>query len=149
MIFAVFDTDIFLQGILSEGGPADACLRLVFKGSIRLILTDAVLSEVENVVTRPVLVQKYTQLRSERPKQLIEKTYSKAIVVEYPKRIFVFERDPADEIFINLALQNNADYLVSRDRDLLDLRSDSAFSSQFPNLKIVTPVEFLKIVRAT
>lgn len=148
MIFAVFDTNIFLQGILSEGGPADACLRLVFNGSIRLILTDAILSEVENVVTRPALVQKYSQLRSERPKQLIEKTYSKAIVVEYPKRTFVFERDPADEIFINLALENNADYLVSRDRDLLDLRSDSAFSSQFPNLKIVNPIEFLKIVRA-
>jgi len=32
--------------------------------------------------------------------------------------------------------------------DLLDLRSDAEFSSQFPNLKIVTPVGFLEMVRA-
>ncbi len=131
MIFAVFDTNVFLQGILSEGGPADDCLRLVFNRSIRLILTDAILSEVENVITRPTLVQKYAQLRTTRPKQLIEKIYSRAIVVEPPKRIFTFERDPTDEIFINLALENKADYLVSRDRDLRDLSSDPAFASQF------------------
>ena len=80
---------------------------------------------------------------------MIEKIYSKAIVAENPTKIFSFQRDPTDEIFINLALANHADYLVSRDRDLLDLRDDSAFSSQFPDLKIVSPVGFLEIVRAT
>ena len=80
---------------------------------------------------------------------MIEKIYSKAIIAENPKKIFTFQRDPTDEIFINLALANHADYLVSRDRDLLDLREDSEFSSQSPGLTIVTPVGFLEIVRAT
>ena len=149
MIVAVFDTNIFLQGILSEGGPADSCLRLVFDGSIYLVVTDAVLEEVEDVISRPSLVSKFSQLRTSRPRFMIEKIYSKAIVAENPTKIFSFQRDPTDEIFINLALANHADYLVSRDRDLLDLRDDSAFSSQFPDLKIVSPVGFLEIVRAT
>ena len=149
MIFAVLDTNIFLQGILSEGGPADSWLKLVFDGSIYLIVTDAVLDEVEDVISRPSMVSKYSQLRTSRPRSMIEKIYSRAIIAENPKRIFTFQRDPTDEIFINLALANHADYLVSRDNDLMDLRSDSQFSSQFPVLTIVTPVGFLEIVRTT
>ena len=42
----------------------------------------------------------------------------------------------------------HADYIVTRDNDLLDLMKDSDFVSQFPALNIVTPVGFLEIVRA-
>ncbi len=34
MIAAVFDTNIFLQAILSETGPANACLEELFAGRI-------------------------------------------------------------------------------------------------------------------
>ena len=146
MIDAVFDTNIFLQAILSEAGPADACLQLVFNKRVRLVTTAAILQELETVITRPSLIAKYSKLRTERPRQLIDKIYSKAIVIEQSRRIYKFERDRTDEIFINLALTWGADYLVSRDKDLLDLRLDSEFSSQFPELRIVTPVGFLKVV---
>jgi hypothetical protein len=36
---------------------------------------------------------------------------------------------------------------VSRDKDLLDLRSDPDFCMQFPNLTVVDPVEFLRVNR--
>lgn len=149
IIRAVFDTNIFLQAILSEGGPANACVKHVFAGSIRLIVTDSVLREINDVVTRPKLVSKYPILATERPRELIEKIISSALIVGDPWPIFKLGRDRNDEVFMNLAIENKANYLVTRDRDLLDLRDDSAFSSQFPNLKIVTPVGFLEIVRAT
>lgn len=148
MIVAVFDTNIILQGILSEGGPADECLRFVFQGKVRLITTDAVLGEIEDVISRPKLVSKYPQLRTERPNQIIAKIRSEAAFVSQPPNIYRFERDPKDEIFINLAIAANAEYLVSRDNDLLDLRLDEEFTSSFPDLKIVSPFDFLQAVRA-
>ena len=62
--------------------------------------------------------------------------------------MFQLARDKDDAKFVDLAVTTGASYIVTRDRDLLDLRSDSAFSSQFPDLQIVTPVGFMEIVRA-
>jgi predicted nucleic acid-binding protein len=39
-------------------------------------------------------------------------------------RVFEYPRDPNDEPYINLAIPARAKYLVSRDKDLLDLMSD-------------------------
>ena len=57
-----------------------------------------------------------------------------------------FPRDPKDEPYINLALAANADYLVTRDNDLLDLMNDSDFRQQFPGLTILDPVAFLRVL---
>ncbi|MGH9948386.1 MAG: putative toxin-antitoxin system toxin component, PIN family [Pyrinomonadaceae bacterium] len=148
MIVAVFDTIVILQAILNEGGPADECVRIVFDGKVKLVVAEAVLAEVEDVVSRPKMKRKYPQLQTERRYKLIEKLRSVAAVVKEPSKIFSFERDRTDEIFLNLALGFNADFLVSRDQDLLDLRDDSEFTSKYPSLRIVNPFEFLQAVRA-
>ena len=148
MIVAVFDTNIILQAILNEGGPADACVRFVFDGQVRLVITEAVFGEIEDVVSRPKMKAKYPQLRTERRNQLIEKLRSIAAAVQEPSKIYSFERDRTDEIFLNLALEFSADHLVTRDRDLLDLRDDLEFISRYPSLKIVDPFEFVQVVRA-
>jgi putative PIN family toxin of toxin-antitoxin system len=148
MISAVFDTNVILQAILNEGGPADECTKEVFTGKIQLVTTENILREISEVVSRPALKSKYPILRSERPAELIEKIRSVAAVVEHPPPIYAFERDKTDEVFLNLALGFGVHYLVSRDRDLLDLRSDELFVTRFPDLSIVTPVGFLEVFRA-
>jgi len=54
--------------------------------------------------------------------------------------------------YINLAVEAEADFIVSRDNDLLDLMTDFSveakeFRQKFRTLKIVEPIEFLQIVR--
>ena len=55
-------------------------------------------------------------------------------------------RDPKDEPDLNLAADCQAEYLVSRDRGLLEGADDIA--TVLPNLRILDPVEFLAAVRA-
>lgn len=148
MIYAVFDTNVLLQAILSEGGPADECVQLTFSEDVTLVTSDAVLDELKDVISRPSLIAKYEELRTERPQFLIQKIYSKAIIVSSAPREFILERDRSDEIFVNLALKMHAEFLVSRDKDLLDLMKDSEFCSRFPDLQIVDPVDFLRAFRA-
>jgi predicted nucleic acid-binding protein len=49
---------------------------------------------------------------------------------------------------LNLAIAANVGYLVSRDKDLLDLMMDQTFVGKFPQLRVVEPVAFLQAVRA-
>jgi predicted nucleic acid-binding protein len=61
---------------------------------------------------------------------------------------FHYERDPEDEPYVNLAVVTDAKYLVSLDRDLLDLMDSISeegrqFQRRYPMLKILRPAELL------
>lgn len=62
---------------------------------------------------------------------------------DVPKAV-VLERDPKDEPYLNLAIAAKAHYLVSRDRDLLDLMSDENFRERNPDLLILDPAAFIQ-----
>lgn len=75
----------------------------------------------------------------------------KAEFVEKVPTHFTYSRDPNDEPYLNLAIETEAIFLVSRDNDLLDLMTgftDEAkeFRQRFRKIKIVNPVEFVKII---
>jgi putative PIN family toxin of toxin-antitoxin system len=48
-------------------------------------------------------------------------------------------RDPDDDMFLSCALESGADYIVTGDRDLLDMRT-------FRGTRIVTPTQFLLLL---
>ncbi len=147
MTDAVFDTVIYLQATLSDKGAAYACWQLVEKGEVRVFITEAILAEIEDVLNRPKLRKKYSVLTDEKIAEVLQSVRAHAVLIENINRIYAFERDPNDEIFINLALVCEAEFLVSRDNDLLDLRKDESFKISFPQLRIVSPAEFLEIYR--
>lgn len=67
---------------------------------------------------------------------------------------FELRRDPKDEKYIVLAVAVEASFLVSRDKDLLDLMNDAHpdsrdFRACFPHLRILDPVAFLAATSLT
>ena len=63
-----------------------------------------------------------------------------------------YPRDPKDEPYIGLAATAKADYLVSRDKDLLSLMTGhSAAAKEFRRrthpLRVLDPVDFLEALR--
>lgn len=146
---AVFDTVIYLQAALSDKGAAYACWQLIEKGEARVFITEAILAEIEDVLNRPKLRRRYSVLTDEKIAEVLQAIRAHAVIIENISQIYVFERDPNDEVFINLALACKAEFLVSRDNDLLDLRKNEDFKLSFPDLKIINPAEFLEIYRKT
>jgi len=72
---------------------------------------------------------------------------------DVPRR-FELPRDPDDESYLNLAIEAEARFLVTRDRDLLDLmrwdtKEGRDFQSRFRQLKILDLVAFLKEIEAS
>jgi predicted nucleic acid-binding protein len=67
-------------------------------------------------------------------------------------REIVLPRDPKDEPYLNLACGAEADYLVSRDSDLLDLATPddslgATLREKCPRLAILDPPSFIAAVR--
>ena len=145
----VFDCRVFLQGLLSKSGPAVACLEFTEQDRLRLVISEEVLAEIKDVLSRPWLREKYPNLTVEKVENLIEMLLDKAEFVKEVPKHFTYSRDPNDEPYLNLAIETKADYIVSRDNDLLDLMTDytdeaKEFRQRFRPLKVVQQPGFCK-----
>jgi putative PIN family toxin of toxin-antitoxin system len=145
----VVDTNILLQSLLNEAGPAAKCLGYFRRGEVDLVVSRQTLQEAQDVLTRSSLRTRYAkQLTDERVQSLLNFLMYRGTYLRSVKRWFEYARDPGDEPFLNLAIEVEADYLISRDPDVLDLMKwetevGREFQKRFRFLKIVTPVEFL------
>jgi putative PIN family toxin of toxin-antitoxin system len=148
----VFDRMTYLQAAASTAGPAAAALRLLEAGAISLFISEAVLREVRDVLSRPRVRRKNTQLTDESVAGFLQYLSEKAFLVDSIPEQFSYPRDPKDEPYVNLALAAGARFLVTWDKDLLDLmRADlpdgKSFQERFPGLTILDPVAFLRETR--
>jgi putative PIN family toxin of toxin-antitoxin system len=116
---------------------------------ISLFVSNDILDEVRDVLSRPKIRQKNPRITDKQVDALLTRLAEQGTLIESVSKHFSYERDPKDEKYINLAVEADAAYLVSRDNDLLDLmREDLAagkdFRQQFPILTILNPVAFLR-----
>jgi putative PIN family toxin of toxin-antitoxin system len=143
---------VYLQATASESGPAAALLRLVDNDVISLFVSNEILDEVRDVLSRPKIRKRNPDINDERVDALIIRISGKATIVGDVRQHFIYSRDPKDKKYINLAIEVTPDYIVSHDKDLLDLMtgySDECkeFRRRFRSLKIIEPVAFLNTVR--
>jgi putative PIN family toxin of toxin-antitoxin system len=148
----VFDCNILLQAVARKTVPAAACLRLAEEGLVQLRLSEEILTELSEVLKRPTIRTRYPELTDEIIEDFLNGLRSIAgVISDVPKR-FSYPRDVDDEPYLNLAIEAEANYLVSRDRDLLDLMTGydnecKEFRQRFRSLTVIEPIEFLKDVR--
>jgi putative PIN family toxin of toxin-antitoxin system len=144
---------VFLQGAGRRGNAARKCLDLIDDGVVELCLSADVLKEIEEVLHRPEILQKFPLIASEDSQTLLRAARSKSLLLVNPPKAFTLPRDPDDEAYIDLAVAANANYLVTwNDRHLTYLmRQDTPegieFCRRFPNLKITDPPTFLHDIR--
>ncbi len=147
----VFDCNIFIQALLNPNGVAAKCLDLVRENKILLFVSKATIDEVRDVILRPNILARLPDAASEQIEAFIEDILSVSVFTKKVSQIFKYKRDPKDEMIIDLAVACDADYIVSRDKDLLDLMKSfddesKEFRQKFRLLKVIAPVEFLKII---
>jgi putative PIN family toxin of toxin-antitoxin system len=109
-------------------------LRALRDTAFGVILSEAILLEVLDVLSRKQLVEKY-DLRTEEPLALDDLLLLRGQAVTPVRRIQAC-RDPLDDMFLEAAIAGQADVLVSGDADLLAL-------SPFEGLPLLSPAAFL------
>jgi putative PIN family toxin of toxin-antitoxin system len=147
----VFDCNLFVQGIANRNSPARQAMRLFFNGDISLFVSEPIVREVREVLNRAQLRRKLPGINDRIVNAFLTKLEAKAILIANVPEEFHYERDPDDEMYINLAVVANASYLVSRDKDLLDLVTTSTdiarqFRSRYPFLRIMTAADFITAI---
>ena len=144
---------IYLQATISEFGTAAVLLRLAENNEISLFVSHEIISEIRGVLSRTKIRGSNLDITDERVDALITRiSESSRVIVDVPQH-FAYSRDPKDEKYVNVAVEARADYIVSRDKDLLDLMTGYTdeckdFRRRFRPLKVVAPEEFLKTIEA-
>jgi len=126
---AVFDTNVLVAAFVTEG----ICSKILIRGrkkQFHLIVCPVILQEFERV-----LIKKFSATRNEARSAL--QIVSEAIhsVVRPSQLVQSVCRDPDDDAILACALEAGADYLVTGDVDLLELKT-------YKGIRIVTPRDF-------
>jgi len=144
----VVDTNILLRGLLNSrsasGRIVDACDRR----RVLMLLSKPLLAEYRAVLTYPAIVERYTELTSEKVEIALRRLQYVGEVLRAVKARFDYPRDPKDSKVIELAIAGRATHIVSADEDLLSLpgaRGDAArrFRQRLPGTEVLRPDDFL------
>ena|SRR5688500_10034682 len=144
----VFDCNVFLQGIANRNSPARRALRLFFDGAILLFISEPIIRELRDVLNRSEVRRRLPGIHDRIVNAFLTKLDAQAILIANVPEEFHYERDPDDEMYLNLAIVVNATYLVSRDQDLLDLMTTATdiaqrFRSRYPFLRVMNAKDFI------
>lgn len=125
----IIDTNIIISGI-GFGGKPRKILQLILDNKIKAVISPILLAELEDVITK-----KFPKLANNF--ELINKKLRKKILVVKPKdSINVLKADPDDNKVLEAAVEGKCSYIVTGDKELLDLTS-------YKNIKIITADQFL------
>lgn len=114
-------------------------------GRLILDISPEIISEVGDVLSRPKVRRQLPALTDETVEAFLRDVLGRSAMLSDVPEVFRLERDPKDERYINLAVGSGASYLVTWDRDLLDLMDDEGFRQRFPHLIILEPPALLRL----
>jgi putative PIN family toxin of toxin-antitoxin system len=127
----IFDTNVWISFLI--GKTLSKIKGHISDGKITIVTTEQLLTEIKTVTSREKLKKYFPK---ERVNELIELLETIAEKVEIKPTHFI-NRDPKDNFLLDLIDSSNADYLVTGDKDLLEL-------NPFKTAQILTPKQFEK-----
>ncbi len=138
MIVAVVDTNILVSSVISDRGPLRRVFELWREARFTLVSSLGLLEEIGHVLRYPRIRQRYGLPESDILAFLHLLSTAATIV---PPQTFPL-RDlpgPSDAKLFSAALAGRAEYLVTGDLQLLELRD-------YAGIQVVSPADFVAIV---
>lgn len=130
----VFDTNVYISGLLFTGGRLTHLVEQTQEGCFDLYYSPAIIEEIKKVLT----VKFEWDLND--IDRLIKKVERMGEVVYPTTKIDVVKTDETDNRILECALACNADYVITGDKKhLIGLKHPF-------NFKIVSPSEFYQII---
>ena len=137
MLRVVLDTNVLVSGVISEKGAPRRILDVWKKEHFVLVTSIAIIAEIVRVLHYPHIKNKYRL--KEDDIQSVETTLANdALVLEDMYKVRR-SRDPEDDIFLACALEGRADYIVSGDPHLLEIK-------YYHGVQIISPSQLLEIL---
>jgi putative PIN family toxin of toxin-antitoxin system len=137
---AVLDTNVIISATLIRGGNEDHIIRAWQRGAFELVLSPQILEEMGRALFYEKL-RRFRWMTEEETAELLQALAQGSVLVSGRGKVKA-SRDPEDDKFLAAAVEAEARFVVTGDRDLLGLKS-------YRGVRIVRPARFLKIIRRT
>ena len=134
----VLDTNVIISATLIRGGNEDQILRAWQRGAFELVLSPPILEELGRALFYEKL-RKFHWMTDKEISELLQALAASSVVISGRAKVNA-SRDPDDDKFLAAATEAEARFVVTGDRDLLDLKN-------YRGVRIVRPLLFLKIIR--
>ena len=140
MVKAVLDTSILVSAFLKHSGINAKVLQQA-KDRYQLYLSEEILEETTRVLFTYERIRKKYHYSDDEATEYLEtlRIVATQVLKRVPK-IKVIEKDPKDDPVLACGLKIEADYIVSKDQHLTDLK-------EYRGIKIVSTQEFLEALR--
>jgi putative PIN family toxin of toxin-antitoxin system len=136
---AVLDSTILLSAFLTPGGAADVVLEQGIEEAFTCCLADEIIQETVHRLRSPRLQERYAYTAEDV--DTFQATLRGAfLIVEDLPSLTGIVRDPNDDMILACGVAAGADYVVTRDDDLLSLGT-------YEGIAIVPPEAFLRLLR--
>ena len=130
----VIDTNIWISYLI--GKLLQEIDEKIVSKEIKIVVSEGLLKELSEVSNRPKFKNIFTPRRIKELFSLLD-NYAVVIV---PRQKINICRDAKDNFLLEIALEGNADYLITGDEDLLVLNS-------FHKTKIASPKDFERVLK--
>ncbi len=134
----VLDSNVVVSATLVRGGNEDRILRAWQRGAFDLVLSPQILEEMGRVLLHEKL-QNFRWMAEDEVISLLQSLAEESVLVSGGVTVRV-SRDPEDDKFLGAAIEGNARYVVTGDKDLLDLK-------RYRGVQIVRPTTFVRLLR--
>jgi hypothetical protein len=138
MLKVVLDANIFVSAVLKPHSDLARIFELIKEDRIKLILSDDILSEIRTVLLYPKIRKRHRRTPKEIDK-FLKKTVRVSIVALGKTKVEEIKDDPEDNKYLSAALEERADFIISGDHHLKDLRI-------FHGIRILDPSTFLNLI---
>jgi putative PIN family toxin of toxin-antitoxin system len=127
----IIDTNLWISFLLSK--DYTKLDKLFNSDSLVLLFSSELLDEFVEVARRPKF-KKYFSIADLN--ELLTEIHSRAEFIDVTSEVNIC-RDEKDDFLLSLAKDGNADYLITGDHDLLEMK-------KFENTKILTMINYLE-----
>lgn len=131
------DTNVFISGVTIATSPPGHILNAWHDRTIEIATSELILAEIREVFSRPYF-SRHIGWTDQELDQYIQDVRLSAVVVPGTTPVNVC-RDPDDNMIFSCALEAQADYIVSGDKDVRAVGT-------FHGILVKSPVDFIRDV---
>lgn len=136
---AVIDTNVLVSGLFAETGSVAELMELWIDEKFELVTSEEILSELYRVLHKPS-VQEHFKPAEDDINEYIETLREKATITPDLYQTDRIKKDPTDNKFLACGLESKADYVVSGDKHLREIK-------HFHGIKLIDVKGFVERVR--
>jgi putative PIN family toxin of toxin-antitoxin system len=136
---AIIDTSVMVSVAFPKGELAREIRDMIADGAFTLVTSKEIMAELYRVLHYPRILKQFSASKEDID-EFIGMIMEHALLTKGQYGLHKIAEDPTDDMFLAAAMEAKADFIISRDPHLRNLK-------QFHGIRIINVKEFVEKVR--